>query len=283
MKEFKGKVAVITGAASGIGRGLADRCAQEGMKVVLADVEEKALTQTEAEMSTTRATVLAVLADVSKPRDVEALAQKTLDSFGAVHLLCNNAGVAGGSSVWETTVGDWEWVMGVNLWGVIHGARAFVPIMLEQGTECHIVNTASIAGLLPYHPLSASYQVTKHAVVALSEQLHYELAQREAKVKVSVLCPGWVRTRIMESGRNRPTALQSGSVPRKPSSEYEAIVQQFHEAIQAGVPPEQVADYVFKAIREERLYILPAPEWKPAIQTRMEDILQERNPVKSSP
>ena len=156
MREFKGKVAVVTGAASGIGRGLAERCAQEGMKVVLADIDKITLAQAEEEMKATGADVLAISTDVSKASDVEALAQRTLDTFGAIHLLCNNAGVihdrSQGWSIWEHTVDDWTWIMGVNLWGVIHGIRAFLPIMLEQDTECHIVNTASIAGLisLPY-------------------------------------------------------------------------------------------------------------------------------------
>jgi NAD(P)-dependent dehydrogenase (short-subunit alcohol dehydrogenase family) len=278
MKEFKGKVAVITGAASGIGRGIAERCAQEGMKVVLADVEENALTQTEEAMHTAGATVLAVLTDVSKASDVEALAQKTLAAFGAIHLVCNNAGVGAVASSWESTLNDWQWVMGVNLWGVIHGVRVFVPIMLAQDTECHMVNTASIAGLLPYHPLSASYHVTKHGVVALSEQLYYELAQRGAKVKVSVLCPGGVSTRIMDSGRNRPTALQNAPAEVQLGPAYEAMMQ----AVQDGMSPQQVADYVFKAVRDEKFYILPHPEYKPLVQTRMEDILQERNPTRPS-
>ena len=147
MKEFEDKVAVITGAASGIGRAMAERCVQEGMKVVLADVEVETLTKTEASMKASGATVLAVRTDVSQARDVEALAQKTLDVFGAVHLLCNNAGVATEAAIWESTIAEWEWVMGVNLWSVIHGVRVFVPIMLAQDTECHIVNTASMAGL----------------------------------------------------------------------------------------------------------------------------------------
>src|SRR5215831_13355553 len=188
MKEFKGKVAVVTGAASGIGRALAEGCVREGMKVVLADVEVESLTKTEASMKAAGATVLAVRTDVSQARDIEALAQKTLDAFGAVHLLCNNAGVWTGASIWESTIADWEWVLGVNLWGVIHGVRFFVPVMLAQDTECHIVNTASIAGLIAY-PGAGIYKVTKHGVVTLSETLYYELAERGAKVHVSILCP----------------------------------------------------------------------------------------------
>ena len=196
MQAFNDKVAVITGAASGIGRAIAERCVQEGMKVVLADVEVEALTQTEADMKTAGATVLAVLTDVAQAADVEALAHKTLDAFGAVHLLCNNAGVGAGTSIWESPIADWEWVMGVNLWGVIHGVRVFVPIMLAQDTACHIVNTASMAGLVSGSGLGV-YRVTKHGVVTLSETLYHELVQRGAKVKVSVLCPGYVNTRIM--------------------------------------------------------------------------------------
>src|SRR5438552_10271105 len=201
MKEFKDKVAVITGAASGIGRALADRCVREGMKVVLADVEPEPLTNTEASLKAAGATVLAVRTDVSQASDVEALAQKTLDAFGAVHLLCNNAGVATGASIWESTIADWEWVVGVNLWSVIHGVRIFVPIMLAQDTECHIVNTASISGLVSL-PRTSIYAVTKHGVVTLSEVLHRELAERGGKVKVSVLCPALVKTQIVDCARN---------------------------------------------------------------------------------
>jgi NAD(P)-dependent dehydrogenase (short-subunit alcohol dehydrogenase family) len=221
MREFTGKVAVITGAASGIGRGLAQRCVEEGMRVVLADIEAPALAQAEAELRGAGATVLAVPTDVAQARAVEALAERTMQTFGAVHLLCNNAGVGAGGSIWESSLDDWEWVLGVNLWGVIHGVRSFVPLMLAQDTACHVVNTASIAGLLSYHP-SASYQVTKHAAVALSEHLYHSLAERQAKIGVSVLCPGWVRTRILESARNRPAARRGAAPPAPPSPELAA-------------------------------------------------------------
>jgi NAD(P)-dependent dehydrogenase (short-subunit alcohol dehydrogenase family) len=190
MKGLGGKVAVVTGAASGIGRAMADRFAAEGMKVVLADVEKDALARAEAEMKAAGATVLAVPTDVSRAGDVEALARQTVDAFGAVHVLCNNAGVSPvmGAS-WELTEADWQWVLGVNLWGVLHGIRAFVPIMLKQDSEGHIVNTASMAGLVGGGPWWSTYGVAKHGVVNLSESLHRELAAAGSRVKVSVLCP----------------------------------------------------------------------------------------------
>ncbi len=273
MKEFRDKVAVVTGAASGIGKAIAERCVREGMKTVLADIEAPALAQAEQDLKAKGAAVLAVPTDVSKAADVAALARKTLEAFGAVHLLFNNAGVGAGYTVWESTLEDWQWVIGVNLWGVIHGVREFVPIMLAQDTECYIVNTASAAGILPYHP-SSPYQVTKHGVVALTENLYYSLAQRQAKIKTSVLCPGWVKTRIMESGRNRPPELQNQLV----IPETDSIVQGMNAAIEAGLPAEQVADMVFDSIRAEQFYILTHPEFNPMVQKRMEGILQQRNP-----
>jgi NAD(P)-dependent dehydrogenase (short-subunit alcohol dehydrogenase family) len=274
MKEFKGKVAVITGAASGIGFGVAERCAQEGMKVVLAGINQDNLIRADEALRPIGATTLCVETDVSKLGDIEALAEKTLDAFGAVHMLVNNAGVAGGGPVWESTLADWQWVMDVNLWGVIYGLRAFVPIMLAQDTECHVVNVSSVAGLLPYHP-SAPYQVTKHAVVALSENLHYSLAMRNAKVNVSVLCPGWVKTRIMESGRNRPPELQNEPSSEPASPERAAILASFYQAVQAGLSPQVVADRVFQAIRSEQFVVLTDADYNSEIQQRMEGIRQQ--------
>lgn len=278
MKEFKGKVAVVTGAASGIGRALAERSAQEGMKVVLADIEEAALAQAERELRAAGASVLAVRTDVSKADDIAALAQKTLDAFGAVHLLFNNAGVSAGTTVWESTQADWEWVIGVNLWSVIHATRIFVPLMLAQESECHIVNTASVAGLVSGPGLGV-YKVTKHGVVTLSETLQCELVERGSKIKVSLLCPGWVNTRIMESGRNRPGELQNapGSVVLAP--ETKARIQEIAHAVQSGSSPQQVAQQVFDAVKKEQFYILTHPEWKPLIRQRMENILNEESPA----
>jgi NAD(P)-dependent dehydrogenase (short-subunit alcohol dehydrogenase family) len=277
MKEFKGKVAVVTGAASGIGRAIAERLAGEGMKLVLADVEQGSLSKAEAEMKARGASVIAVPTDVSKGKDVEALARKTIDAFGAVHVLCNNAGVAVGGLCWERTAADWEWGLGVNLWGVIHGIRVFVPIMLGQGTEGHVVNTASMAGLVSM-PLSSIYNVSKHGIVTLSETLHHELTLSGAKVRVSVLCPGWVNTQLMDSERNRPAELLND-----PAQETNPMAEAFQGTVRqllaTGLTSETVADHVFNAISDEKFYILTHPEMKEAIRTRMETILEERNPT----
>jgi len=278
MKAFQGKVAVVTGAASGIGRALAERCAQEGMKVVLADIEEPALMQTSRDLAAQGAQTLAVPTDVSQAGEVETLARKAFETYSAVHLLCNNAGVGGGKSAWESTLADWEWVLGVNLWGVIHGIHFFVPRMLEQRSEGHIVNTASMAGLT-YGPGQSIYKVSKHGVVSLSETLYYELALRGASLKVSVLCPGFVNTHVLDSQRNRPARLQNAPDGKESPPQAEAVLQRIQQALREGMPPQQVADIVFGAIREERFYILTHPAWKGAIQIRMEDILQERNPT----
>ena len=277
MKEFKGKVAVITGAATGIGRAIAENSAREGMKVVLSDIEEEALTRTGEEMKAAGATVLAVVTNVSKASDVEVLAQKTLQTFGAVHLLCNNAGVEAGTSIWESTIADWKWVIDVNLWGVIHGVRTFVPIMLGQDIECHIVNTASIGGLTS-GPNWGIYKTTKHAVVALSETLYCELVERNAIIKVSVLCPGFVNTQILDSERNRPPELKNDPAEGKMRPKDEILDKKMRKIFRTAMPTDQIADCVFNAIREEKFYILTHPGSKEKIRSRMVNILQERNP-----
>lgn len=279
MKDFKDKVAVITGAASGIGRAIAERCAHEGMKVVIADVEKEALRQTAKGMKAAGAQVVPVVTDVSKNRDVERLAKRTLDAYGSVHLLFNNAGVTTGTVIWESTLADWKWLLGVNLWGTIHSIRVFVPIMLKQDTECHIVNTASMAALISY-PGRGIYTVTKHAVLALSEKLYHELSWQGAKIKVSVLLPGSVNTRIWDADRNRPAALQND--PRdvkKLSSGYQTMNEMGRLALESGISPRQVADCVFDALSKDKFYIITHPEMKPLLQLRADDILQERNPT----
>jgi short-subunit dehydrogenase len=273
MKAFKNRTAVITGAANGIGHGIAARCVKEGMKVVLADINKEALKKAEEELKTKGAETLAVLTDVSKAENIESLAKKTLDSFGAVDLLFNNAGVsvAASTSISENTLADWKWIMGVNLWGVIHCVRIFTPIMVQQGTVGHIVNTSSIAGLMST-PGMGVYHVTKHGIMTLSETLYHELRLKKSKIGVSVLCPGHIRTQILEAERTRPIEL------RNPPN-YKTDNQQYQKIIEEGMLPKQVADYVFNAIKENKFYIFTHPEFKKGMQIRMEDILQERNPT----
>ncbi len=282
MKEFAGKVAVVTGGASGIGRAMAERFAGESMKIVLADIEQSALGRAVAEMKEGGADVAGKRADVSKAEDVEALAKFAIDTFGAVHIACNNAGVGMGGSAWQMTVKDWEWMLGVNLWGVIHGIGTFVPLMLAQGDDCHIVNTASGAGLHT-RPFLGMYAATKHAVVALSESLYHELKLTGSKVGVSVLCPAVVNTRIGESERNRPQALANEAAAGNPAqpdgpSGMAAMEQAFRAALAAGMAPEQVAGAVFEAVRDERFYIITHQETRDRVRAKMEDIIAGRNP-----
>jgi NAD(P)-dependent dehydrogenase (short-subunit alcohol dehydrogenase family) len=275
VKEFKDRVAVVTGGASGIGRAMADRFAAEGMKVVLADVEEGALRLAEAEMREKGVDVIGVQTDVSKAEEFENLAQQTLDAFGKVHVVCNNAGVAGAwGPIWANTLDDWNWIVGVNLWGVIHGVRTFVPIMLEQGDEGHIVNTASLAGLMPGRGI---YGVTKQGVVALSESLYNDLKVAEAKIGVSVLCPGWVNTNIMDAERNRPEELSktADAVPDAMREQMETTVRNF---LKTGLQPSAVAEQVFEAVRDDKLYIITHPEMDFIFKERFDDIVNRKNP-----
>ena len=278
MKEFKDKVAVVTGGASGIGRAMAERFAAEGMRLVLADIEEGALAKAEREMKENGATVLAVRTDVAKGAEVEELADKAFEAFGGVHVLCNNAGVSPvtGAS-WEMTEADWQWVLGVNLWGVLHGIRAFVSRMIEQDSEGHIVNTASVAGLLSL-PWGSPYCVAKHGVVTLSESMHGELAHVGSKLKVSVLCPAWVKTQLMDADRNRPAELQNKGVTTAARPQAVVTEAAVRALVAGGTEASGIADLVVGAIREERFYVLPHQEWKEQMRTRMEGILNESNP-----
>jgi NAD(P)-dependent dehydrogenase (short-subunit alcohol dehydrogenase family) len=277
MDQFEGKVAVVTGAASGIGRALIDRFAAAGMKVVLADIEEEALAKAEAEVQSTGAETLAVVTDVADRSSVDALNAAAVDRFGAVHVLCNNAGVSGGmGALWETTDKDWAWVMGVNLMGVVHGIQAFVPGMVERGEPGHVVNTSSVLGLATGG--GSIYGVTKHAVTRLTEGLWYDLQAAGTPIGVSVLCPGMIATNIIGSHRNRPADLQNEVAPVGPEVEQRMKFVQDLFANE-GMPPAEVAEIVHQAIVADRFYVLTHPEAeKETVQARLEAILGEQSP-----
>jgi NAD(P)-dependent dehydrogenase (short-subunit alcohol dehydrogenase family) len=271
MKDLQGKVAVITGGASGIGRAVAEKAAGAGMQVVLADVEEGPLKRAVEDLTGAGAEVVGVVTDVSDRASVEALRDRSLDRFGAVHLVHNNAGIGLGGPIWEVTEEDWRWILGVNLWGVVHGVATFTPLLLEQG-EGHIVNTASIAGLI-VAPFLGPYNATKQAVVAISETLFKDLQTVASPVGVSVLCPGFVQTRIAESDRNRPDWSRDRDT--KGAAEVQGVVQNL---VDGGIPPATVADRVIDAVRTNTFYILTHPELEVALTTRFDDILQGRSP-----
>ena len=273
MKQLRGKVAAVTGAASGLGRAMAFAFAGEGMHLALADVDESALRQTFAEVKGRGIRAFSMTADVSKGEEVEAFAARTVSELQAVHLVCNNAGVSPLGAAWENSVDEWRWILGVNLWGVIHGVRAFAPRLIAQG-EGHIVNTASVAGLI-CPPGSGAYNVTKHAVVALSETLHHDLRSRGSPVGVSVLCPAYVPTGIADSERNRPRGM---TVSEK-SAETLAHEAMLRKAVSSGrLSAADIAHAVVAAVKEDRFYVLTHPRIKGAIRARMEDILEERAP-----
>ena len=266
MKQLKGKVAAVTGAGSGLGRAMALAFAREGMRLALADVDEAGLRETASQVEGFWMKV-----DVSKEDEMQAFCDRIENPF----LVCNNAGVSPLGAVWESTPADWQWILGVNLWGVIHGVRAFAPRLIAQG-EGHIVNTASVAGLIS-PPGSGAYNVTKHAVVALSETLHHDLRERGSAVGVSVLCPAYVPTGIVDPERNRPSQLKN-QIEGK-SKETLAKEAMMRKAVTSGrLSADDVARAVVAAVKEERFYILTHARIKGAIQARMEDILQEREP-----
>lgn len=271
MKELRGKVAAVTGAASGLGRAMALALADEGMHVALADVADTS--EVFAQVEARGVSALSMTVDVSRAEELEAFAALIERDLGPTALVCNNAGVAPSAEVWEMSVDDWRWILGVNLWGVINGVRAFTPRLLARNTG-HVVNTASVAGLIS-PPGSGPYNVTKHAVVALSETLHHDLRERGSAVGVSVLCPAYVPTRIAESERNRP----AGYAATPKSERTRARELMLKKAVSSGrLSAEDVARAVVAAVKDERFYILTHPRIKGAIQARMEDILAEREP-----
>ena len=275
MEEFEGKVAVVTGAASGIGRALASAFAAEGMKLVLADIESGPLETAAEELRADGADVFAVTADVAEPADVERIGMAAMDVFGALHVACNNAGVSGGGLSWEIPLETWKWILDVDLWGVIHGVHTFTPLIIASGGG-HVVNTASMAGLTS-NPGMGPYNVAKHGVVTLSETMSIELQMAHPEVGVSVLCPGWVRTRINESERNRPDVGTAGDLVETDEGLL-ALKDMVNTWIAEGLQPSHVASLVVDAIRNNRFYVLTHPEWQGMISDRVDRMLAGENP-----
>lgn len=276
MQELRDKVAVITGAGSGFGRELAKLCAAEGMALALTDIDEAALVVTR-DLLPEAARVLIIGGDVGDPATLENVANQTYAEFGAAHLLFNNAGVAVTGPIWTSTLEDWKWSLDVNLMGVVHGIRNFVPRMLEQGDECHVVNTASVAGLLSV-PGSSSYCVSKHGVVTMSECLYHELQMVQANIGVSVMCPAFVKTGIADSARNRPDDLAASN--EHPLAD--AMDQVMRDAINKGkISAVEVAEMTLDAVKKNRFYIITHSNIKGAVEARVRHILDDKKPHNS--
>lgn len=278
MEQFEGGTAVVTGGASGLGLAMAHRFAEAGMNIVLGDIEAEPLAMAEAAIAAKGVKVMPVRTDVAKAEDVEALAAKSFERFGHVNVLCNNAGVAGSAGAcWELSQKDWEWVIDVDLWSVVHGIRSFVPRMIAGGQQGHIVNTASVAGLVS-GAVGGPYTVAKFGVVALSEQLYYELGRAGHNIGVSVLCPGFVNTNIYDSGRNRQAAYgESGVAPSPENEQRRAMLNAMRDQM---MQPAEIGELVFEAVRTRNLYIIPtgSEALEQAVRTRLENVVERRNP-----
>ncbi|MBK5224667.1 MAG: SDR family NAD(P)-dependent oxidoreductase [Acidimicrobiia bacterium] len=268
MDDLTGKVAVVTGGASGIGRAMVDRFAADGMRIVIGDIEEAVLETTVAELRERGTEVVGVVVDVSDPASMQSLADEALDVFGGWHVVCLNAGVGAGGPIWEVPIADWEWVLGANLWGIVHGLRSFVPGLVEQD-EGHVVITASLAGLVAGANLGP-YNASKFAAVAIGETLQADLSAVASGVGVSILCPAWVNTRIFESGRNRPTGDTTSAVGPTGGDDGREEAAAFFAA---SMPAAQVADAVADAIRTRRLHILTHDYSAELVRGRTEQIL----------
>ncbi len=272
MQDFVNKVALVTGAASGIGKTMAERFAREGMRIVLADIEEEPLAQFASQLEARGTEVLDQRVDVSVADQVQALASQAYERFGAVHVLCNNAGVLPpGAPCWSEAIGVWQWALGVNFYGVLHGIQAFVPRMLAAQHEAHIVNTASLAGLTT-RPLMSAYNVSKHAVVALSECLYSELLLTTDKIHVSVLCPAFANTRLAESTRNKPASIEAD-----PSASF-GFFDALKQVVETGTPPEEIVEATVQAIRNNQFWVLTHPHLDHGIRSRFESMLARQNP-----
>ena len=277
MRNFEGKTAVITGAASGIGKALAEKFAQEKMQVVLADIEEEALNKTVDNLRQYQHRVIGIKTDVLVEESIDELFAKATEEYGNIHILCNNAGIganSGNKAIWEIDKHDWDWVMGVNYQGVLKGIQTFLPHMLEHGEEGHVVTTVSMAGLLPG---AGTYGVSKHAVMALTEGLSRDLITRNAKINASVLCPGFVDTNIDKSERNRPSHLgEAQEVTNDIGAEIMSSM------LRQGKKPEEIAGIVFEAIKENIFYILSHPAWDETLRSHFENILSRKEIQRNS-
>jgi len=277
MIELRDKVAVVTGAASGIGRGLAERFAAEGMRLVLADIQLAPLEEVAAALRATGAPVETQVTDVSDAAAVQALADRAYAAFGAVHVLCNNAGIVPGARfrpIWETSPEDWHWSLGVNLMGVVHGIQSFIPRMRAQGGWAHVVNTISVAGLVS-GTNSPAYGAAKHAALRATEALYADLGAENSPIGVTALCPGVVSTGIGNSERNRPAGLVPAGGVR---GDDPAAMEKYRGIKAAGLMPEDVAEMVVQAIRARQFYLVTTTAFDRGITERMEAILTRRNP-----
>ena len=283
MHSFEGKVAVVTGGASGLGLAMATRFAEAGMNIVLGDIEAEPLAMAEAAIAAKGVKVVAARTDVAKAADVEALADRAFQAFGRVNIVCNNAGVGGSpGAMWELSEADWRWVIDVDLWSVINGVRSFVPRMIASGEEGHVVNTASVAGLIS-GAVGGPYTVAKFGVVALSEQLYYELGRAGHNIAVSVLCPGFVNTNIYDSGRNRqPEYGETNITPTPEAEQRRAMLQHMRHSM---MQPAEIGELVFQAVSSKSLYIIPAGSeaLEDGIKARLENIVERRNPAVQVP
>jgi len=276
MDSFDQKVAVITGGASGMGRAFAERFGSAGCQIVIADVEASALETAVAELKAAGIAAVGIKTDVSKAAEMTALSDRVLAEFGQVNLLFNNAGVGGGGALEDLSLQDWEWILGVNLWGVIHGLNAFYPHMLAHG-DGHIVNTASVAGMTSY-PNMAPYNASKHAVVTISETIYAELAEKKSSLGISCLCPGIVRTNIFQSERNRPEHLRRPFIPPQPDADQQERFQLLTEVYAQAVQPPEVAELVFQAVVNNQFYIWTDPVYAEPIRERHHHIDHTQNP-----
>jgi len=272
MKEFEGKTAIVTGAASGIGLGLAEKFAKERMQVVMADVEEEALNKAVEKLKKHQYRVMGISADVLIQESMKELFDKSIEAYGNIHILCNNAGIganSGNKAIWEINKTDWDWSLGVNFYGVLHGLQIFVPHMIDHGEEGHIVTTVSLAGLLPG---AGTYGVSKHAALALTQGLNRDLIARDSKINSSVLCPGFVNTNIMNSERNRPEHLVSSNQIDTNEQQMEV----FNFLLKNGKEPSEIADIVFEGIKDNIFYILTHPAWDESLRNHFEEILSRK-------